>query len=67
MLEIKIDIHDFELLDLTEFERDLIYNKFINNINCGILLSIDKPIKFPEQNEKTRKIKKSDDKIFFMV
>ena len=48
-------------MDFIEFERDLICNNFLNNINCGILLSIDKEIKFPEQYEKFRNIKKSDD------
>ena len=61
-LKVVIDENDnFELLDFIEFEKDLIYNKFINNINCGILLSIDKPIEFPDDYEKVRKIKKSDD------
>ena len=59
--EVKVVVYEndnFELLYFIEFEKDLIYNKLINNINCGILLSIDKPIEFPEDYEKVTKIKK---------
>lgn len=34
--EVKHDDHDFGLLDFIEFESELIYNKILNNINCGM-------------------------------
>ena len=34
--EVKHDDNDFGLLDFIEFESELIYNKILNNINCGI-------------------------------
>ena len=34
--EVKHDDNDFGLLDFIEIESELIYNKILNNINCGI-------------------------------
>lgn len=45
--------------------KHLIYNKILNNINCGILLSIDKPIKFPEEYQEIRGIRIYDDENIF--
>lgn len=45
--------------------KHLIYNKILNNINCGVLLSIDKPIKFPEEYQEIRGIRIYDDENIF--
>lgn len=45
--------------------KHLIYNKILNNINCGVLLSIDKPIKFPEEYQEIRGIRIYDDEHIF--
>ena len=70
LLEVKVVVYEndnFELLDFIEFEKDLIYNKLINNINCGILLSIAKPVDFLKIMRKLEKLKKvMMKKIFFM-
>lgn len=47
--EVKHDDNDFDLLDFIKFESELIYNKILNNINCGFFLSTGKPICFPEK------------------
>lgn len=53
--------YDYNIRDLIEFEKSLLFHKYFNNINCGILLSINKPFQVTKKYEKIRKTKKSDD------